>query len=150
MSSSPSRLDREASLPYSADMTNGTATRTSYRCSICDRISTHPAEDDTPVCNNTDRCGLLLDEERLASSPAPAKRSLRFDLIGDGYVAGDERHYDVLHRGVCIGTVEPSWTVGRSEGSIVEGWHFGHYDGRIGFGRTRAAAVAAAFAEVAR
>jgi hypothetical protein len=116
-----------------------TATLT-YRCSTCSTLSTHPADDDIPVCNGSDDCGLLYPTEIV---PAPRRR-YRFDLIGSGYVTGDERAYDVLDRGRLIGIVERTWLPSPVEDGIpTEGWV---YNGvgtptPCGTGRTRNDAV---------
>lgn len=115
-----------------------------YLCSVCHQKSTHPADEPDPVCNSTSRCGLLFPEERLV---APVARSLKFELIGDGYMPGDERPYDVIQRGRVIGVVERSWLVAAQPGGEPPlGWGFRSNDGKLhGEGHSRAAAVINAY-----
>jgi len=121
-----------------------------YRCSVCGEISAHPVDDDWPVCNFADDCGLLFDSERVAIKPAaPVARKLSFNLIGSGYVEGDERSYEVIHRGVTLGVVERSWLVAAKEGGEPPlGWAYRSADSKLsGEGPSRAAAVLAAYEE---
>ena len=133
-------------------MTTATAT-TAFRCSACGATSTHPADDSTPVCNRTDACGLLFEDERIAATPAPPKRLVKFEASNrpeGGYAEGDEREYDVVVRGRTAGIVGPAWIVGATEGSGTYGWCANLAGGGVGEGRTRYEAVAAAFASAAR
>lgn len=81
----------------------------------------------------------------------PSKRSLQFSLIGSpsDYVAGDDRAYDVLSRGLSIGIVEPGWRPNAiPEAEPVRCWDFRSCDGtKSGQGATRADAVLDAYAE---
>lgn len=114
-----------------------------YRCGACGSVSEHPADDPIPVCNATSACGLLFDNERLPADPPPVARRLTFRLDGSGYVAGDERAYEVVHRGLTIGLVERAWVPAATPGAEpLHGWWFVSNDGsRRGLGLTRAAAV---------
>ena len=126
---------------------------TTYRCSICKNLVTHPADDDTPVCNSTRNCGLLFDDEIVKPEApikpsAPSKRRIKFDLAdtGNGYMAGDDRSYDVIVGGYLVGVCEQDWQPhARIEGEQVRVWAaeikgIGH-----GIGRTRAEAVINAY-----
>lgn len=63
------------------------------------------------------------------------------------YVAGDDRSYDVIVRGRIIGVVERDWLVSATPGGEpIRGWVFGDGE-RIGEGRSRKAAVLAAYAD---
>lgn len=125
---------------------------TRYRCSICQTVSEHPTSDDTPVCNVTSACGLLFEDE-VVRVPAPPKRLVSFRLIGGSadLLRGDERHYDVLHRGVVIGSISRVPGLLVDPGDESRGYHpdpfsFTSTDGSMtGEGTTRYAAVAAAF-----
>jgi len=123
-----------------------------YRCSVCDLTSEHPADDDTPICNGTDACGLLFASERIETNPAPHKARVRFEASNrpaGGYAEGDEREYDVIVRGRLVGIVGPAWIVGATEGAGSYGWcaNIDRADdgALVGEGRTRYAAVAAAY-----
>ena len=127
------------------DMRNHT-----YRCGICGQTSQHPADDDTPVCNNSAHCGLLFEDE-IVKPEVPTKRSIKFSLIGEGHVEGDDREYEVIVQGRYIGTVaaEQRPAVHKAnEDHFIDGFAFGgDADGvrRYGWGRTRAEAVIDAF-----
>jgi hypothetical protein len=73
-------------------------------------------------------------------------KSLRFVADGHDYVAGDERTYSVIFRGTVVGTVERTYLVGATEDDSILGWGFRGRGDAWGEGRTRAAAVLAAFA----
>ena len=128
-----------------------------YRCSVCNTVSVHADDEEFAVCNVSDACGLLFDDEivveKKTDEKAAAKRaarslarSLRFELIGDGYVAGDERPYEVIRHGRHLGVVERAWLVAATPGGEPPlGWSFRSADSkRVGEGVTRAAAVLAA------
>jgi hypothetical protein len=81
-----------------------------------------------------------------AAQSAITASSLKFRADGTDYVAGDEREYRVIRRGVCIGTVSPDWQPSAREGGEpVAAWCFRADTGECGFGRTRAAAVLNAY-----
>ncbi len=80
------------------------------------------------------------------SARTPSAKSLGVTPDGRDYAAGDERAYDVRCRGYWLGTVERAWLVSAREGGEPTlGWGFRSDDGRWGEGRTRAAAVLAAY-----
>jgi len=123
---------------------------TTYLCSICNKTSEHPADDDTPVCNNADQCGLLFEDEIVVpvKPSAPSKRRIKFALIGESsdYVEGDERPYDVIVSGYTVGVVERGFEPhARIVGETVEVWHAGIDGVGHGTGRTRAEAVVNAY-----
>lgn len=146
-------------------MSTTTSPTTTYRCSVCGAVSSHPADDDFAVCNTTDACGLLFDDERVlvlapaapapvvpalpVRQPAPVARYLKFRLTyipEGGYIEGDERTYDVIYRGCTIGTVGRCYLPSPVEGGLpLDGWAFADYGGRVGDGLTRAAAVLSAW-----
>lgn len=118
---------------------------TTYRCGDCGVTTT--TDDDLATCDGCD--GVLFDDEIVQAEPAPVARSLKFRAAyvpEGGYMTGDDRTYDVVHRGVTIGIVERAWLPSAVDGGEpVAGFGFRHNDGRGGEGRTRAAAVRAAW-----
>jgi hypothetical protein len=132
---------------------------TTYRCSICQTVSEHDADDNSPVCNTTDDCGLLFEDEIVkpeapAKSAAPSKRSIKFSLIGEGHLEGDDREYEVHVHGQYIGIVSaeqrPAVHQTANEDHFIDGFGFGgEIDGTrsYGWGKTRAAAVIDAFTD---
>lgn len=128
---------------------------TTYRCSICQALVT--SDEEFAVCNGTSACGLLFEDEivrpEAPAAPAapvrPTAKSLRFELFGSpsDYVAGDDRSYEVLHRGIVIGSVEPTFLLAATPGEQgPRGWYFRHArTNAYGEGLTRAAAVLASW-----
>lgn len=122
-----------------------------YRCGICGKTSQHPADDNTPVCNNTRHCGLLFEDE-IVKPEAPSKRRIKFSLIGEGHLEGDDREYEVTVSGQYVGIVSaeqrPAVHQNENEDHFIDGFGFGgEADGirRYGWGRTRAEAVIDAY-----
>lgn len=83
-----------------------------------------------------------MDAQQVSSSS-----KFKFVPAAVGYVAGDDRVYDVEYRGHRVGMVERGWLVAAHEGAEpVRGWNYRSNDGsRFGEGRTRKAAVLAAY-----
>lgn len=128
-----------------------------YHCTGCDTNVSIPADDDMPVCNNTDNCGFLFDydivkPEAPAKPAAPSKRQIKFSLIGEGHYEGDDREYEVhisgRYSGVVSAEERPAVYQNEAESHFIPGFGFGgQIDGanHYGWGRTRAEAVIDAF-----
>ena len=126
-------------------------TTKTYRCPGCNTNVSIPADDDMPVCNNTDACGFLFDYDEVTVQ-APHKSTVKFSLVGEGHLEGDDREYEVIIKGRCVGYVSaeqrPSAIYDPTESTFVDGFGFGgNIEGvrRYGWGRTRYAAIADAF-----
>lgn len=110
-----------------------------YRCSLCGAVVTEAANE-VAVCNGTDECGVLFDDERIPLLTV-TKRNTKFKVVGSGadYYEGEDRPYEVYVNGQMVGYVERTW--GSESENFVERWAFGGAEGK-----TRLAAVQNAYA----
>jgi len=104
----------------------------SYKCSSCGKTSTHSADDDMPVCSNTDDCGFLYPEDEVKpEAPAkpeapriapPSKRLVKYRRILSDF-GDDVAAYEVKHGRTLIGEVHPEQHE-EDDGSTWSGWGF--------------------------